>query len=100
MLRDKRSLKREQRLTVTIVLGLISFYAWFLSYFVKVFLVFHFTTNEILFMFSLTDPVIYAWRLESFPKSFGRISAFKRSVMALVKEGSLPMTTETTTAII
>ena len=100
MLRDKRSLKREQRLTVTIVLVLISFYACFLPYFVKVFLVFHFTTNEILFLFSLTDPVIYAWRLESFPKSFGRILAFKRSVMPLVREGSLPMTTETTTAII
>lgn len=97
MLRDKRSLKREQRLTVTIVLVLIS---CFLPYFVKVFLVFHFTTNEILFLFSLTDPVIYAWRLERFPKSFGRILAFKRSVMPLVKEGSLPMTTETTTAII
>ena len=87
MLRDKRGLRREQRLTVTVVLVLISFYVCFLPYFVKVFLVFHFTTIEILFLFSLTDPVIYAWRLESFPKSFGRILAFKKSVMPLVKEG-------------
>lgn len=34
--RDKRSLKREHRLTVTIVLVLITFYACFLTYFVKV----------------------------------------------------------------
>ena len=111
--REGRSLKREHRLTVTIVLVLISFYACFLPYFVKVhiwllcgcekspiFLVFHFITNDILILFSLIDPVIYAWRLESFRKSFRSVLWFKRSVAPAVKQGSLALTTETTTAII
>ncbi|XP_068696681.1 melanocyte-stimulating hormone receptor-like [Montipora capricornis] len=91
--RDERSVHREHRLTVTIVLVLIAFYACFAPYFLKVhlwllcscaespsFLIYHFTTNDIMLLSSLVDPIIYAWRLQSFRKSFRYVLGFERDV--------------------
>ena len=91
--RDERSIQREHRLTVTVVLVLIAFYACFVPYVVKVhlwllcgceespsFLTFHLITNDIMFLSSLVDPIIYAWRLQSFRKSFRYVLGFERGV--------------------
>lgn len=90
----RRNLERERRLAVTILLVLIAFYTCFAPYFVKVhlwllcgcekspsFLTYHLITNDILFLFSLLDPIIYAWRLECFRKSFRRVLGFERNAV-------------------
>ena len=89
----RRSLEREHRLAGTILIVLIAFYTCFAPYFVKVhlwlfcgcekspyFLTYHFITNDILFLSSLLDPIIYAWKLERFRKSFRHVLGFERGV--------------------
>lgn len=91
----RRSLDREHRLVDTILLVLIAFYTCFAPYFVKVhlwlfcdcqksksFLTYHLITNDILFLSSLLNPIIYAWRLERFRKTFLSILGFRRNVTA------------------
>ena len=93
----RRSLDREHRLAVTILLVLIAFYSCFAPYFVKVhvqllcqcekfttFLTFHFITNDVLFLSSLLDPIIYAWRLERFRKTFKTVFSFRRNVTVVL----------------
>lgn len=91
----RRNLERERRLAVTIGLVLITFYTCFAPYFVKVhlwllcscktsvsFLIYHLITNDILFLSSLLDPIIYAWRLERFRKSFRCVLRYRRNATA------------------
>ena len=90
----RRNLYRERRLLLAILLVLIVFYTCFAPYFVKVhlwffctdcetyasFLTYHFISNDILSISSLVDPVIYAWRLQRFRKTFMSVLGLRRNV--------------------
>ena len=91
----RKKLYREKRLVLAIFLVLVVFYTCFTPYFVKVqlwffcphcenspsFLTYHFISNEILSLSSLIDPVIYAWRLQRFRKTFLRVLGYGRNVV-------------------
>ncbi|XP_078375319.1 neuromedin-U receptor 1-like [Oculina patagonica] len=91
----RRNLYRQRGLVLAIFLVLIVFYTCFTPYFVKVhlwffcadceksasFLKYHFISNDILSLYSLIDPVIYAWRLQRFRKTFLRVLGLRRNVI-------------------
>ena len=91
----RRKLYRQRGLVQAILLVLIVFYTCFTPYFVKVhlwffcakcersatFLTYHFISNEILSLYSLIDPVVYAWRLQRFRKTFLRVLCLRRNVV-------------------
>jgi len=96
----RRNLYRERKLLLAILLVLIVFYTCFTPYFVKVhlwffceeceksasFLTYHFISNDILSLSSLLDPVIYAWQLQRFRKTFLRVLGLRRNIA--VKQSS------------
>ena len=91
----RRNLYRERKLLLAILLVLIVFYTCFTPYFVKVhlwffceecennasFLTYHFISNDILSLSSLLDPVIYAWRLQRFRKTFLKVLGLRRNIV-------------------
>ena len=91
----QRIVLRERRMVLAIFLVLIVFYTCFTPYFVKVhlwffceeceksasFLTFHFISNDILSLSSLLDPIIYAWRLQRFRKTFLRVLGLRRNIV-------------------
>ena len=90
----RRNLHCQRRLVQAIVLVLIVFYTCFIPFFMKVhlwffcsdcersasFLKYHFISNDILSLSSLIDPVIYAWRLQRFRKSFLKVLGLRRNI--------------------
>ena len=92
---QKRNVYHERRLVLAILLVLIVFYTCFTPFFVKVhlwffceeceksasFLTYHFISNDILSLSSLLDPVIYAWRLQRFRRTFLRVLGLKRNMV-------------------
>ena len=90
----RRDLYSERRLVLAICLVLTVFYACFTPYIVKVhlwffcggcgksasFLIYHFISNDILSLSSLLDPVIYAWRLQRFRKTFIKVLGLRRNI--------------------
>ena len=91
----QRNVYHERRLVLAILLVLIVFYTCFTPYFVKVhlwffcedcesnalFLTYHFISNDILSLSSLLDPVLYAWRLQRFRKTFSRVLGLRRNIV-------------------
>ena len=92
---QQRNVYHERRLVLAILLVLIVFYTCFTPYFVKVhlwffcehcennasFLTYHFISNDILSLSSFLDPVIYAWRLQRFRKTFLRVLGLSRNIV-------------------
>ena len=90
----RRNFQREKKLVLAIFLVLVVFYTCFFPFVVKVhwwffcsrcetsaaFITYHFITNDILSLSSLIDPFIYAWRLQSFRKTFLTVLGLRQRI--------------------